>query len=234
MLALVSFGLCSALFVAVVFFAAGGEGIFPFHPIFFAIGFIMCTINAINVMQIKLAPVANFSRKGKGQLHGVLQLIGFTFMVRHANFAFADWSSRDADLCRMSGCFIACVRQLMGFGAIYGRKEERKKPHLTTWHAWIGIAALGWMGLNVLGGLFNTVQIAKMRLNWVWSDKLHGLSGRLAASVGLVAVATGLWSNWATRHMGVFWQTVLTLVTSVILATVTIPLLAGKPAKKLQ
>lgn len=89
MLALVSFGLCSVLCAALVLFAAGGEGIFPFHPIFFAVGFLMCTLSAINVMQTKLAPVAKLPRQTKGLIHGTLQFLGFVFMVRRENSAFA-------------------------------------------------------------------------------------------------------------------------------------------------
>src|SRR3546814_10494165 len=104
----------------------------------------------------------------------------------------------------------------MGFGAIYTFKEERQKQQFTSWHAWAGVAAMLWMGMGALGGLFNTINITKFKLNWVWSDKLHGLSGRLAAILGMVCVGLGFVSHWAQKVLGPQWQIGLGLLSAAI------------------
>ena len=50
-----------------------------------------------------------------------------------------------------SETYTACV-QHSGYYVIYANKEMNNKPHLTSWHAWLGFGALiGWIALALVG-----------------------------------------------------------------------------------
>lgn len=99
MQAFVSFVLCALLFAVIAFFAYDGESVFQWHPIFFGFGLLMCTITAINVMQSTQGTPAKMPRKAKGQLHGILQIIGIVCMVSESVLVTDEWGAVAENCC---------------------------------------------------------------------------------------------------------------------------------------
>lgn len=86
---------------------------------------------------------------------------------------------------------LAFLLSLAGWYVIYEQKIMLGKPHNTSWHAWIGLLAIGGYALGAIGGLaglhpdFGVVRrVQSFRL-------AHKLSARAATAAAFTAIGTG-------------------------------------------
>eukprot|EP00927_Polykrikos_kofoidii_P067875 TRINITY_DN63309_c0_g1_i1.p1 TRINITY_DN63309_c0_g1~~TRINITY_DN63309_c0_g1_i1.p1 ORF type:complete len:194 (+),score=25.43 TRINITY_DN63309_c0_g1_i1:70-651(+) len=80
---------------------------------------------------------------------------------------------------------------LFGWYVIWSNKEMASKPHLTSWHSWVGFFALvSWIVLAVVGLLglhpdFGFLRTHKrLRLAHKWGGRVAGLASWLACWMG--------------------------------------------------
>lgn len=95
----------------------------------------------------------------------------------------------------------AAVAHGLGFTAIYYNKELNDKPHFTSWHGIMGLAASGLLWLQLSAGIF--IKYPTL-LKTLFSLKLikacHGLSGTLTYTVGMIAMLLSFWSLWFQKN----------------------------------
>ena len=86
---------------------------------------------------------------------------------------------------------VAVILALFGWYVIYSNKEVHGKPHLTSWHSWIGVAALlSWVGLALVGLAALHPDFGSMKRNKSVRF-LHKWLGRLATASGWGACLLG-------------------------------------------
>jgi len=112
---------------------------------------------------------------------------------------------------------VAIVLALIGFFAIYSRKDDLEKPHFTSWHSLAGLVALGGFLLNAAHGLLRTARViggtpGKTGLQWIWVSLFHRVVGSLSHVVAAVALVSGLYSGWGMSTLGPPVATVLSLL----------------------
>lgn len=68
---------------------------------------------------------------------------------------------------------IALASMAGGLYTIYTNKERLGKPHWTSWHAWVGLLALGLWAVNVAIAGTNTADLEGKRLVFLWQSRNH-------------------------------------------------------------
>jgi hypothetical protein len=128
--------------------------------------------------------------------HPILMWTGAALLVPSAVFAVqARRSAPDAKT--KSNCIlahavlqtsaIACLSA--GIAAIYSVKEANNRPHFTSKHSWIGLAALG----SILGATgYASFRTITNKFSWMWRDDLHRLGGLIGVGLATAAVCTGI------------------------------------------
>ncbi|CAM9722110.1 unnamed protein product [Choristocarpus tenellus] len=97
---------------------------------------------------------------------------------------------------------LATLMMAGGFYAIYTFKSSKGKEHYTSWHSWLGLAALVLMLASWVTAMLNTVDVQGRRLRWLWFSRNHRWLGIAAYVVSLGAVITGFRSNWGVYKFG--------------------------------
>lgn len=115
--------------------------------------------------------------------------------------------------------------------AIYRSKELNGKPHLTSYHSWIGVAAFVWLLMNTFGGAASSIDVKRKRLFYGWADKTHRLSGYGAITAGIIAVVTGIYSHWGAKNLGPRIQGAFTMLCFLIWASLMLPLVKKTPKR---
>ncbi|KAL1495537.1 hypothetical protein AB1Y20_016901 [Prymnesium parvum] len=93
---------------------------------------------------------------------------------------------------------LACA--LLGLLAIYAQKQAGGKAHLTSWHAWLGVAALSlWLGAALVAQPHVWREQLRARTfrpfgpkRWLWTDRTHRWVGKAAFGLSLLATASGI------------------------------------------
>jgi hypothetical protein len=117
----------------------------------------------------------------------------------------------------------------VGLYYIYQNKEMAGKPHLTSYHAWAGVAAVA---LELVAHTIAVVRTAapskasKSFPNLVWRSFYHKSAGWLAHSAMLAAVILGLRSGWS---VGTFSESELRILYGGIVTAVSIAWIQGDP-----
>jgi len=97
---------------------------------------------------------------------------------------------------------------LLGFYAIYSRKDGLEKPHLTSWHSWFGILALFGFSLNAMHGMLRTLRLSHVffgtsnGFQWIWVSRFHRVLGAGSHVIAAVATILGLYSGWGINNLG--------------------------------
>jgi len=87
-----------------------------------------------------------------------------------------------------------------GFYSIYINKERYGRPHFTSRHSWLGLAALGAYSGAILYASVRTT--TNKHCSMVWKDVMHRTAGVLAVGLGAAAVTTGiLHDHWTPPGM---------------------------------
>ena len=82
---------------------------------------------------------------------------------------------------------LAMAIGLLGWYVIYSNKEANGKPHLQSWHSWVGIAALaGWVALAIAGAVALHPDFGIMKTNKN-IRLIHKWGGRVANALGWIA-----------------------------------------------
>ena len=85
----------------------------------------------------------------------------------------------------------------LGYAAIYFTKEQKNKPHLTTWHGYLGFSTSLLLWSQISAGVF--AKYPKVVESFVSLKVLraaHSLFGCVTFSCGAVSVCVALWSVW--------------------------------------
>ena len=86
---------------------------------------------------------------------------------------------------------------------LHALQEDLGKPHLTSWHSWVGLLAILLFCANAAHGIFKTVFSSKTAsLQWIWVSSLHRSLGITAHLVGLAACTLGVYSGWGLANLG--------------------------------
>jgi len=96
---------------------------------------------------------------------------------------------------------LSAILALGGFLIIYYNKNIHEKPHFTSWHGFFGVVTLGYISLQVCGGIFlkyNGIlsNMLKIRIRLVDLKLYHATSGLVAFTLVCTTVLLGLWSDW--------------------------------------
>ena len=156
--------------------------------------------------------------------HPILMWTGAALLVPSAVFAVqARKSSSDPKVrsnlilahAVLQSSAIACLGA--GFAAIYSLKEGGAKPHFTSKHSWIGLAALA----SILGATgYAAFRTSTNKFSWVWRDDMHRLGGLIGMGVATAAVCTGIvHERWVPESMPVTTRMIMA-GTAVIAAAV--------------
>lgn len=85
----------------------------------------------------------------------------------------------------------------LGFTAIYYNKELNNKPHFTSWHGTMGLAASVLLWLQLCAGMFvKYPTLLKKFFSLKLIKACHGLSGTLTYATGMLAMLLSFWSLW--------------------------------------
>jgi cytochrome b-561 domain-containing protein 2 len=111
----------------------------------------------------------------------------------------------------------AIILALVGFFAIYSRKDDLGKPHFGSWHSWAGLCALAGFVLNAAHGILRTTRLlgghttgkSASTLQWIWVSQFHRIAGSTSHVVAMIALILGLYSGWGVNVLGNFTATVL-------------------------
>lgn len=121
--------------------------------------------------------------------HPICMMVGFVACGGAAVIAKRK-GGRQMTLLHGYGMTAATVLNLAGWYVIWRQKEMLKKPHLTSWHSWTGVAVSVFFCANVLSALValhpdygvaksNTVRAA------------HRVSSRIGLLLGFITVVSG-------------------------------------------
>lgn len=118
-----------------------------------------------------------------------------------------------------------------GFYAVFEHKDAKGYGHFSSWHSWLGLAAMGMYAGAMMYGAFRTVTNKNFSL--VWSDVMHRIGGVFAVSLGAAAVCTGiLHERWVPPNMTP--QTQQLIAGAAVLGALTVAvgfaMPAGEPA----
>eukprot|EP00301_Raphidiophrys_heterophryoidea_P020497 c5170_g1_i1.p1 GENE.c5170_g1_i1~~c5170_g1_i1.p1 ORF type:complete len:209 (-),score=59.02 c5170_g1_i1:5-631(-) len=89
---------------------------------------------------------------------------------------------------------------VIGFTAIFINKILNNKNHFVTLHAQIGLVAVLLMTCNFLFGWFSAYQRSTNKIVYARVDSPHKWSGRIATVLLTLAIAVGMFSNWAEKR----------------------------------
>ncbi|CAM9193459.1 unnamed protein product [Chrysoparadoxa australica] len=85
---------------------------------------------------------------------------------------------------------------------IWKNKEAAGKPHLTSWHSWIGVlTSLLWLSAAGLAGN-KAVDLEGKKIKLLWSSWKHRWVGSAAYFASLVTTISGLRSGWGLKTFG--------------------------------
>ena len=102
---------------------------------------------------------------------------------------------------------LGAISILIGYAAIYYNKEDHGKPHLTTWHGWIGVGTIGYTLIQVVAG-HNLTILNKFIRRFIPYNTLaiyHATSGTFLFVLACTSLALGINSNWFANQSGFVW-----------------------------
>ncbi|PAA82788.1 hypothetical protein BOX15_Mlig022383g1 [Macrostomum lignano] len=93
---------------------------------------------------------------------------------------------------------------LTGGYFVWRSKEEKGRPHLTSWHSWIGALCNIYLLLQCIGGVCTRLKLGGVRPA---DMKLyHATSGTFMFTCACAALASGMWSDWFSKQVtGTAW-----------------------------
>ena len=158
-----------------------------------------------------IAVMAYFTRPGSSLFswHPFLMTIGYVGFLFQAILVFSRESSLFSNLkhkqkitlhwiCNTLGL----ISILVGYAAIYYNKEEHDRPHLTSWHAYVGIATIIYTCIQFFAGHNLTLLnfIAKKFVNYQSLALYHATSGTFLYVLACLSISLGIYSNWFSNE----------------------------------
>jgi len=150
------------------------NGLFKFHPSLMAASYLGCMFQAIHIFSMD---DTSYSRS----------------LTRRKQILIHS--------CLQIGTVICST---IAFTAIYLNKQQRNKPHFTSWHGLIGFITFIWSLLQAIGGLFLTILQRYIRcfgLTYAQLRIYHATSGVLVFTLSCFVLVLGLASNWFRTKM---------------------------------
>ena len=160
-------------------------------------------------------------------LHPLLMLLGFV-AAAGAGITAKRKGGRVNTLIHAYSMCTALALSLGGYYVIYQQKVMLSKPHNTSWHAVLGLLALGGYVLGAIGGMtalhpdFGLIRTSQT------FRRIHKLSSRASTVVAFAAIATGWYKMAHVATTGLV--AVGLLVLSYALLLPPSPLHASNPA----
>lgn len=157
------------LAVLFVYLSIKENGLFKFHPSLMGISYFGCMFQAIYIFSIDESTYARLLTRRKQILVHSILQMGT----------------------------ISC--STLAFLAIYYNKQQRNKPHFTTWHGLLGLIAFGWSLAQSFTGLFLTIfqrYIRSFGLTYGQLRIYHATSGVLLFTFSCFVIVLSLASNW--------------------------------------
>ena len=102
---------------------------------------------------------------------------------------------------------LGAISILIGYAAIYYNKENHEKPHLTTWHSWIGVGTIGFTLVQVAAG-HNLTVLNRFIRRFIPYNTLaiyHATSGTFLFVLACTSLSLGINSNWFANQSGFVW-----------------------------
>lgn len=177
--------------------------------------------------------------------HPTLMTLGFGFFMLQAVLVFSPNSSllknvRDRRVkvtWHWVLNFIGLICVVFGFISIFYNKVLNGKPHFTTWHGCIGLAAIIYGILQAVGGIF--AKYTPKGMKPVDMKIYHATSATLMISLASAAMALGMCSTWYTKevegtawYLSVFGCGLLALVVTMQVTDNYLPIIRAANARR--
>uniref|UniRef100_A0A0G4HW78 Cytochrome b561 domain-containing protein n=1 Tax=Chromera velia CCMP2878 TaxID=1169474 RepID=A0A0G4HW78_9ALVE len=165
------------------------------RPIIVAVGSFMLVVCAfvvtpLPIIPFSLHPLPMTLFGSLGVLSTALMRFPKTPMMKNpATGAF--FSRKEAEKRHAIAQTFALICASTGLMAIYLSKESGNKPHLTTWHSWLGALGAFVYLLAALAGYAGYMGWVKGARRW------HRKLNKPAAGAAFVALVSSLWSSFA-------------------------------------
>ncbi|XP_071959761.1 transmembrane reductase CYB561D2-like [Antedon mediterranea] len=150
--------------------------------------------------------------------HPTLMTLAFAFLMFEAVIFFSPESSLLPQANRKvktsyhwitNTCALICAA--VGFTVIFVNKAINDKPHLTSWHARIGLVTLIYCSVQAMGGvpiLYHKYFAGRFKLGDL--KLYHATSGLVLFSLIYATFVLALYSNWFTGKVsGIWWYVCL-------------------------
>ncbi|ESO05054.1 hypothetical protein HELRODRAFT_99384 [Helobdella robusta] len=163
--------------------------------------------------------------------HPALMTVAFCLIMMQGLLVFSPQSSLIMSSNRKVKTFYhwllmisSTVLALLGYLVIFKVKEDSEKPHLMSWHAWIGLATIIYSVVQCLGGaniLWFRSLATKICPLATWK-LMHATSGLLLFILVTLSIITSLFTNWFVSMVtGTSWYTCLACPLILLLAAAT-------------
>uniref|UniRef100_A0A7S1KBC0 Cytochrome b561 domain-containing protein n=1 Tax=Vitrella brassicaformis TaxID=1169539 RepID=A0A7S1KBC0_9ALVE len=134
-----------------------------------------------------------------GHVIGMASAVGLLLPLSLLSFTALRGATRDFSHAMLNAATVVAIS--IGFACIYYNKQINKKPHFTTYHSWVGLAAFLAMAAASMGGaLYYYGRGFLPRSVSVVVKKVHRTAGWPVFFVGLAAMELAMYSGWTVKH----------------------------------